>query len=309
MYEKRKSKWSRVADKDSRVSTDRRNKFGGEDGSRGERSQRDVFRVRESTHNRHETSNDRKEPTTSTVMATNVLEGQPEAKVCMELVVVEDGLNLVNEILEQVLNVLKDDGMNLDETIDRLGENTGYDLVDEGPQGVKMDEKETYFSKECKVVSKSQDLYTDECWYQNQSRRNQCLKVRKNQQRKRIQIGHRQAKVWSSDHAQAKLGRYVATEHAQAKFGRYVATEPSLRSNRARTRLGRYRPSSSQARSLRSDRVQAKLGRYAATEFKPSSVATQRPSTHTARSLRSDQAPAKLGRYVATEYEHGSVAK
>lgn len=32
MYEKRKSKWSRVADKDSRVSTDRRNKFGGEDG-------------------------------------------------------------------------------------------------------------------------------------------------------------------------------------------------------------------------------------------------------------------------------------
>ena len=140
-----------------------------------------MFRVRESTHNRHETSNDRKEPTTSTVMATNVLEGQPEAKVCMELVVVEDGLNLVNEILEQVLNVLKDDGMNLDETIDRLGENTGYDLVDEGPQGVKMDEKETYFSKECKVVSKSQDLYTDECWYQNQSRRNQCLKVRKNQ--------------------------------------------------------------------------------------------------------------------------------
>ncbi|KAH0871985.1 hypothetical protein HID58_069347 [Brassica napus] len=121
--------------------------------SRGERSQRDVFRVRESTHNRHETSNDRKEPTTSTVMATNVLEGQPEAKVCMELVVVEDGLNLVNEILEQVLNVLKDDGMNLDETIDRLGENTGYDLVDEGPQGVKMDEKETYFSKECKVVT------------------------------------------------------------------------------------------------------------------------------------------------------------
>ncbi|KAF2614031.1 hypothetical protein F2Q70_00012363 [Brassica cretica] len=29
-----------------------------------------------------------------------------------------------------------------------------------------------------------------------------------------IQTGHGQARVWQSDHAQAKLGRYVAIEHA-----------------------------------------------------------------------------------------------
>ncbi|KAF3557577.1 hypothetical protein F2Q69_00012890 [Brassica cretica] len=40
-------------------------------------------------------------------------------------------------------------------------------------------------------------------------------------QRIRIQIGHGQAQVWPSDHAQAKLGRYVAW----LKLSRYVATE------------------------------------------------------------------------------------
>ncbi|CAN7065823.1 unnamed protein product [Brassica rapa subsp. trilocularis] len=114
--------------------------------SRGARSQKGVFRVCESTHNKHETSNDRKEPTTSTMMATNVHEGQLEAKVCMELVVVEDGLDLVNEVPEQSLNDLKDIGIGLDETIYRLGENTGYNLVNVGPHGVKMDEKGTDFS-------------------------------------------------------------------------------------------------------------------------------------------------------------------
>ncbi|KAF2543116.1 hypothetical protein F2Q70_00036056 [Brassica cretica] len=35
----------------------------------------------------------------------------------------------------------------------------------------------------------------------------------KNMQRTRIRIGHGRAQVWQSNHAQAKLGRYVATEH------------------------------------------------------------------------------------------------
>ncbi|KAF3571733.1 hypothetical protein F2Q69_00058480 [Brassica cretica] len=51
-----------------------------------------------------------------------------------------------------------------------------------------------------------------------------------------MQIGHRQAQVWPSDHAQAKLGRYVATEDVHGS----VVTARSLRSDRARTRLGRY---------------------------------------------------------------------
>ncbi|KAF3576359.1 hypothetical protein DY000_02032384 [Brassica cretica] len=44
--------------------------------------------------------------------------------------------------------------------------------------------------------------------------------------------------------------------------------------------------------SLRSDRARTQLGRYVATEHAHSSVATWRPSTHTARSLRSDRAQA-----------------
>ncbi|KAF3526867.1 hypothetical protein F2Q69_00047392 [Brassica cretica] len=60
--------------------------------------------------------------------------------------------------------------------------------------------------------------------------------------------------------------------------------------------------------SLRSDRARTQLGRYAATEHAHSSVAMQRPSTNTARSLRSDRERTQLGRYVATEYAHSSVA-
>ncbi|KAF3586476.1 hypothetical protein F2Q69_00027793 [Brassica cretica] len=60
-------------------------------------------------------------------------------------------------------------------------------------------------------------------------------------------------------------------------------------------------PRTSQAQSLRSDRARTRLGRYIATELKPSSVATYRPSTYTARSLRSDQARTRLGRCVATK--------
>ncbi|KAF3543841.1 hypothetical protein DY000_02007052 [Brassica cretica] len=62
------------------------------------------------------------------------------------------------------------------------------------------------------------------------------------------------------------------------------------------------------ARSLRSDRARPRLGRYVATEHAHGSVATQRPSSSQARSLRSDRAPSKLGRYVATKHAHGSVA-
>ncbi|KAF2561268.1 hypothetical protein F2Q70_00016697 [Brassica cretica] len=95
------------------------------------------------------------------------------------------------------------------------------------------------------------------------------------------------------------------------------------------------------ARSQRSERARTRLGRYIATELKPSSVATpqkgpplrsllnphrnasrfvsigvsvdilrrkQRPSTSTARSLHSDQARAELVRYVTTEHASRSVA-
>ncbi|KAF2586260.1 hypothetical protein F2Q70_00035477 [Brassica cretica] len=39
------------------------------------------------------------------------------------------------------------------------------------------------------------------------------ISVKISRQRTRIQIGHGQAQVWPSDHAQAKLGRYVATKY------------------------------------------------------------------------------------------------
>ncbi|KAF2618399.1 hypothetical protein F2Q68_00038857 [Brassica cretica] len=56
------------------------------------------------------------------------------------------------------------------------------------------------------------------------------------------------------------------------------------------------RPCTSQARSLRSDRARIRLGRYVATKLKPSSV------------LRSDRARTRLGRYVATELQPSLVA-
>ncbi|KAF3575308.1 hypothetical protein F2Q69_00058729 [Brassica cretica] len=49
------------------------------------------------------------------------------------------------------------------------------------------------------------ELVQKDCWGQNR-------------QRTRIQIGHGQAQVWPSDHAQAKLGRYVATKHAHVVY-------------------------------------------------------------------------------------------
>ncbi|KAF3554570.1 hypothetical protein F2Q69_00013614 [Brassica cretica] len=87
-----------------------------------------------------------------------------------------------------------------------------------------------------------------------------------------------------SDRARAKLGRYVANNRlfcsARAKLGRYVAT------------------SWGQARSLSSAQSSVPLGRYVATELEPSSITTERPRVNPARS---DRARAKLGRYVATE--------
>ncbi|KAF3500443.1 hypothetical protein F2Q69_00042283 [Brassica cretica] len=61
-------------------------------------------------------------------------------------------------------------------------------------------------------------------------------------------------------------------------------------------------------RSLRSDRARAKLGRYVATKHLFRSVAKYRPSSSQARSLRSDRARTKLGRYLATERPSHSVA-
>ncbi|KAF3509465.1 hypothetical protein F2Q69_00007556 [Brassica cretica] len=69
-------------------------------------------------------------------------------------------------------------------------------------------------------------------------------------QQTHIQIDHGQAQVWPSDHAQAKLGRYVATKLKPSS----VATHT--------------------ARSLRSDQAQAKLGLYVVTKLKRISVAT-----------------------------------
>ncbi|KAG5388714.1 hypothetical protein IGI04_030255 [Brassica rapa subsp. trilocularis] len=97
------------------------------------------------------------------------------------------------------------------------------------------------------------------------------------------------ARSLRSDRARAKLGRYVATEH------------PS-----------RSRPSDRPARSLRSDRAIVPLGRYVATKLEPKLgryVATERSfrsvapdrARAKARSLRSDRAIVLLGRYVATE--------
>ena len=65
--------------------------------------------------------------------------------------------------------------------------------------------------------------------------------------------------VWPSDHAQAKLGRYIATEHEHGS----VAT---------------LRLSSGQAQSLRRDRARAHLDRYVATKFSQTSI--QHESMH-----------------------------
>ncbi|KAF3501705.1 hypothetical protein F2Q69_00042172 [Brassica cretica] len=75
-------------------------------------------------------------------------------------------------------------------------------------------------------------------------------------------------------------------------------------------------PCTSQARSIRSDRARTRLGRYVAAEHTHGSVSTKRMITYTARflhsdraqakarSLRSDRAGKRLGRYVATEHAH-----
>ncbi|KAF3572364.1 hypothetical protein F2Q69_00058477 [Brassica cretica] len=67
-------------------------------------------------------------------------------------------------------------------------------------------------------------------------------------------------------------------------------------------------PRTSQARSLRSDRARTQLGRYVATDHAHGSVATLRPSSSQARSLHSDRARTRFGRYIATGHAHGSIA-
>ncbi|KAF3598547.1 hypothetical protein F2Q69_00035631 [Brassica cretica] len=54
----------------------------------------------------------------------------------------------------------------------------------------------------------------------------------------------------------------------EPEYGNRTADKPSS--------VATQRPSSSQARSLRSNRARAKLGRYVATELEPSSVTTHR---------------------------------
>ncbi|KAF3559635.1 hypothetical protein F2Q69_00011697 [Brassica cretica] len=88
------------------------------------------------------------------------------------------------------------------------------------------------------------------------------------------------ARSLRSDRARTLLGRYLVTEHTPAAR--------SLRNDRARTRLGRYEATepAHAARSLHSDRARTLLSRYVATEH-----------AHTARSLSSDRARTPLGRY------------
>ncbi|KAF3490188.1 hypothetical protein F2Q69_00053527 [Brassica cretica] len=78
-----------------------------------------------------------------------------------------------------------------------------------------------------------------------------------------------QALSLRSDRARIRLGRYVATK-LEPKLGRYVATK-----------------------------LEPKLGRYVATEHERGSVSTYRPSSSQTRSLRIDRARTRLGRYVA----------
>ncbi|KAG5373578.1 hypothetical protein IGI04_043104 [Brassica rapa subsp. trilocularis] len=96
------------------------------------------------------------------------------------------------------------------------------------------------------------------------------------------------ARSLRSNRARAKLGRYVATENrASVSLGCYVATEPKPSSVATRPE----RPSTLGKDPLHSDRASVSLGRYVATELGQ------------ARSLRSDRALVPLGRYVATGLE------
>ncbi|KAF3610619.1 hypothetical protein DY000_02044800 [Brassica cretica] len=85
------------------------------------------------------------------------------------------------------------------------------------------------------------------------------------------------------------MGAVLATEHTNSP-------------------VAMQRPSTHTARSLRTDRARTRLGRYASTKHAYGSVATNRPSTHTAWSLRSDRARTRLGRFVVNKNVHGSVA-
>ncbi|KAF2588609.1 hypothetical protein F2Q70_00039479 [Brassica cretica] len=76
----------------------------------------------------------------------------------------------------------------------------------------------------------------------------------KSPERTRIQTDHGKARVWQSDYGQNKLGHYVATE-LKPRLGHYVATE-------LEPKLSRY--ARAKARSLRSDQARTRLGRYVA---------------------------------------------
>ncbi|KAF2575514.1 hypothetical protein F2Q70_00002993 [Brassica cretica] len=118
------------------------------------------------------------------------------------------------------------------------------------------------------------------CWGQNQSRWNQCLKV--------------PVKSSMNVFAKRNLRKEIFTKN--------FAVKSCFNLNRTT----KYRLSKSNGHVSKSATDKLKYGHR--TTHKPSSVATLRPSTYTAWSLRSDRALAKLGLYVATEHAHGSVA-
>ncbi|KAG5388713.1 hypothetical protein IGI04_030254 [Brassica rapa subsp. trilocularis] len=151
------------------------------------------------------------------------------------------------------------------------------------------------------------------CWGQNRSRRNQCLKVRKNQHNRfyeNLAVKYRPNLNRTTKYRLSEGNGHVSKSAAdKLEYGNQTADKPSSIDTR--------RPSMHTARSLRSDRARAKLGRYVATEHPSRSRPSDRPAlslrSDRARakasatelskvgSLRSDQAIVPLGRYVATD--------
>ncbi|KAF3596271.1 hypothetical protein DY000_02025204 [Brassica cretica] len=106
-----------------------------------------------------------------------------------------------------------------------------------------------------------------------------------------------EARSLRSDQARTRLGRYVATE-LSPKLGRYVATKLTSKSPKKKNVekfFDKYffEIDSSLRKALRKKRE--------SSDKSSKRIVTQRPNTCSAQSLRSDQTSIPLGRYVATE--------
>ncbi|KAG5388621.1 hypothetical protein IGI04_030162 [Brassica rapa subsp. trilocularis] len=123
------------------------------------------------------------------------------------------------------------------------------------------------------------------CWGQNRSRRNQCLKVRKSQHNRfyeNLAVKYRPNLNRTTKYRLSEGNGHLSKSAAdKLEYGNQTADKPSSIDTR--------RPSMHTARSLRSDQARAKLGRY------------ERPSVRLARSLRSDRARAKAHRSLRSD--------